>query len=44
MRISVIAPILNPGVYGITRLIKSFISQDYKDKELIVIDGGSTDG
>lgn len=44
MRISVIVPILNPGVYGITRMIKSFISQDYEDKELIIIDGGSTDG
>lgn len=44
MRISIIAPILNPGVYGITRMIKSFICQDYEDKELIIIDGGSTDG
>ena len=40
MRISIIAPILNPGVYGITRMIKSFICQDYEDKELIIIDGG----
>ena len=44
MKISIIVPILNPGVYGITRMIKSFLSQDYEDKELIIIDGGSTDG
>ena len=44
MKISVVVPILNPGKRGITRMIKSFIEQDYPDKELIVIDGGSTDG
>ena len=44
MKISVVVPILNPGKRGITRMIKSFIEHDYHDKELIIIDGGSTDG
>lgn len=44
MKISVVVPILNPGVREITNMIKSYLNQDYKEKELIIIDGGSTDG
>jgi len=31
-------------VQGIEKTVNSFISQKYKEKELIIIDGGSTDG
>lgn len=44
MKISTVVPILNPGVRELTNMIKSFLAQDYKDKELIIIDGGSVDG
>lgn len=41
--ISVVMPSFNQGKY-IDRAISSFIAQDYKHKELIVIDAASTDG
>lgn len=44
MKISVIVGILNANINGVERLILSFINQDYKDKELIIIDGGSDNG
>lgn len=44
MKISVVVPILNPGARELTNMIKSYIIQDYKEKELIIIDGGSVDG
>ncbi len=43
MKISVITVCLN-AVETIGYTLGSFIAQDYADKELIVIDGGSTDG
>lgn len=42
-RISVILPCLNDSKY-IKEAINSVINQDYEDYELLVIDGGSTDG
>lgn len=43
MIVSVICAVYN-DIKGLTKTIESFISQDYQDKELIIIDGGSTDG
>lgn len=43
MKISIIMPSFNQAAY-IDEAINSVLSQDYPDKELIVIDGGSTDG
>lgn len=43
MKISIITVTLNSVEY-IEDCIKSVISQDYKDVEYIIIDGGSTDG
>lgn len=42
-RISVITVVYN-DVQNIRNTIESFLSQTYKDRELIIIDGGSTDG
>ena len=42
MKISVVMPIYNSGK-TLARAINSYASQDYEPKELIVIDGGSTD-
>ena len=42
MIISVILAVLNGEKY-LDRSIKSFLEQDYQDKELIIIDGKSTD-
>jgi glycosyltransferase involved in cell wall biosynthesis len=42
MRISVITVAYN-SASTIEHTLRSFISQDYQDKELIVVDGGSTD-
>lgn len=41
--ISVIIATYNPGK-SLETTIKSFVDQKYKDKELIIVDGGSTDG
>lgn len=41
--ISVVTPCLNDGAY-LPEMIESFIAQDYPYKELVVQDGGSTDG
>lgn len=41
--LSVIIPVLN-NVKTIERTIKSVLEQEFKSKELIIIDGGSTDG
>jgi glycosyltransferase involved in cell wall biosynthesis len=43
MKISVVTVAYNSGK-TIDHTLKSFIEQDYPQKELIVIDGGSTDG
>lgn len=43
MKVSVVCAVFN-DIKGLTKTIESFISQDYPDKELIIIDGGSTDG
>lgn len=42
-KVSVITVVYN-DVKGISTTLESFFSQSYEDKELIVIDGGSTDG
>lgn len=42
-RFSIITPTLNQSKY-IRQMIESVLSQDYENKELIVIDGGSSDG
>ena len=42
MRISVVMPSYNQGQF-LDASIRSLIEQDYADKELIFIDGGSTD-
>ena len=42
-KISVITVVLN-DVANIRNTMESFFSQTWKDKEYIVIDGGSTDG
>jgi glycosyltransferase involved in cell wall biosynthesis len=41
--ISAITPCLNDALY-LPEMIESFLAQDYPNKELIVQDGGSTDG
>ena len=41
-KISVVIPVYNMEK-TIARAIKSFIMQKYENKELIVLDGGSTD-
>ena len=43
MKISVILAVLNGEKY-LDRSIKSFLEQDYQEKELIIIDGKSIDG
>lgn len=43
MKLSVVVPTLNSGKIALERMIKSFIEQDYSDKELVIIDGGSSD-
>ncbi|MFG6095990.1 glycosyltransferase family 2 protein [Leptothoe sp. ISB3NOV94-8A] len=43
LKISVIMPSFNQVAY-IDEAIRSVLSQDYPNKELIIIDGGSTDG
>src|SRR5262245_36924126 len=42
-RISIVMPSLNQGVF-VEEAIRSVVLQDYPDVELIVADGGSTDG
>lgn len=42
LKISVILPNFNGGKY-LEKAIKSFLDQDYNDKELIIVDGKSTD-
>ncbi|WP_443702941.1 glycosyltransferase, partial [Prevotella sp.] len=42
-KISVITVVYN-DVANIRKTMESFFSQTWEDKELIVIDGGSTDG
>jgi glycosyltransferase involved in cell wall biosynthesis len=42
-KISIITPVLN-AKKTLEKAIKSVISQDYPNKEHIIIDGGSTDG
>jgi glycosyltransferase involved in cell wall biosynthesis len=43
MKISVIITAFNGAKY-ITKAVESFIEQDYKNKELVIVDGISTDG
>ena len=43
MRLSVVVGTMNVGGKEIERLIMSFAEQEYSDKELIIVDGGSTD-
>lgn len=43
LRISIVIPSFNQGLY-LERAIQSVLSQGYPDFELVVIDGGSTDG
>lgn len=43
MKISVVTVCLNSRA-SIARTVQSFLEQKYSDKELLVIDGGSTDG
>jgi glycosyltransferase involved in cell wall biosynthesis len=43
LKISIIMPSFNQAAY-IDEAITSILSQDYQHKELIIIDGGSTDG
>jgi glycosyltransferase involved in cell wall biosynthesis len=42
-KISVIIPVFNPGPV-LSKAIESIVTQDYNDIELVIIDGGSTDG
>ncbi len=42
-KISVIVPVFNPGPV-LSQAIESIVKQDYNDIELVIIDGGSTDG
>lgn len=41
--VSAVTPCLNDGTY-LPEMIESFLAQDYPHKELVVQDGGSTDG
>ncbi len=41
--VSAVTPCLNDGAY-LQEMIESFLAQDYPHKELVVQDGGSTDG
>ena len=43
MLISVICPVFNGERYIINNILKYFINATPKDKELIIVDGGSTD-
>ena len=43
MKISIITICFNAGAY-LEEALNSFFSQDYNNKELVIIDGGSTDG
>lgn len=43
MKVTIVTAVYN-GINSIENTIKSVISQDYKDIEYIIIDGGSTDG
>ena len=43
MRISIVVPVLNDVKY-IRDCIESIINQDYEDTEILVFDGGSSDG
>lgn len=43
MKISIIIPSMNQAAY-LDQTLRSVISQDHKDREILVFDGGSTDG